>query len=366
MADSTYEIVHQHYATEAEVSVNSKNWFYSQDTKRITVNDAGTYEHFLNTRDMAGTAGKLLKFTDSNEAGDSLLTESSTSITMGSGGNGLVIFDIVNGTNDTSALALLRLSAAGSNNGTFYTAPAAYTDNTFATQRLTIAAAAAMGGINLNPLSATGNIRLFLGTMASNTLFATLGNKGLKLENIILSTDATATIAGLDGALTLSKNDANTRQFYMARFKPVLNAGGSNTTTTFDILSVDTTNTAVTGVTANLLHLAYGGTTIFKIAGTPDGSNNHNHKLIERLAINLSTAPLMPLHIAADQTSLSGICMQTSLDPSNAADANEVRIYLKASKHIVFQYNDGGTTRYKSLDLSGTGVTWAHSTTSPS
>jgi len=39
-------------------------------------------------------------------------------------------------------------------------------------------------------------------------------------------------------------------------------------------------------------------------------------------------------------------------------------IYITAS-HFVIKYNDSGTIRYKSLDLSGTGVTWAHSTTEP-
>lgn len=38
--------------------------------------------------------------------------------------------------------------------------------------------------------------------------------------------------------------------------------------------------------------------------------------------------------------------------------------YFKDNK-IIFQFNDGGTTRYKYLDLSGTGVTWVHTTTAP-
>ncbi len=41
-----------------------------------------------------------------------------------------------------------------------------------------------------------------------------------------------------------------------------------------------------------------------------------------------------------------------------------VRMYMKSDK-IILQYNDGGTTRYKYLDLTGTGVTWVHSTTPP-
>jgi hypothetical protein len=364
MADSTFEIIHQHYDTEAEVSVNSKVWFYSRDTRHLTVNDAGDYEHFLNTRDLAGTAGKLIKFTDSNAAGNSLLTELSTSITMGGSGNGLVLFDITNATNDTSATAMLALHSSGTRTANLYTTPAAYTDNTQATERLTISTVAAMNGINLESINASGRIRFFYGTMAAGTLFATVYNKGLKLENIALSTDATNTVAGIDSVATITKNDSNSRQFYFWKLKPVLNTGGSNASTTLDFLNVDSTNTAVTGLTVNVANFMYGGLSLFKIVGTPDGSNNHNHQLVERLVIN-GSAPEMPLHIAADQTSLAGIAMQTSVDPGNPSDANQMRVYLKASKHFVIQYNDGGTTRYKSLDLTGTGVTWAHSTTSP-
>ncbi len=39
-------------------------------------------------------------------------------------------------------------------------------------------------------------------------------------------------------------------------------------------------------------------------------------------------------------------------------------VYIKGSNFII-KYNDGGTTRYKYLDLSGTGTSWTHSTTEP-
>lgn len=50
--------------------------------------------------------------------------------------------------------------------------------------------------------------------------------------------------------------------------------------------------------------------------------------------------------------------------PSNPATSSEAKVYLKADK-IVFQFNDAGTVRYKYLDLTGTGVTWVHTTTAP-
>lgn len=58
---------------------------------------------------------------------------------------------------------------------------------------------------------------------------------------------------------TLTKNNANTRQFYVAKIRPTLNAGGSNTTTTVNLLEIDTVNTSVTGLTVNLSRWSYGG-----------------------------------------------------------------------------------------------------------
>jgi hypothetical protein len=39
-------------------------------------------------------------------------------------------------------------------------------------------------------------------------------------------------------------------------------------------------------------------------------------------------------------------------------------IYIKGS-YLIVRYDDGGTTRYKYLDLSGTGTGWSHSTSEP-
>lgn len=41
-----------------------------------------------------------------------------------------------------------------------------------------------------------------------------------------------------------------------------------------------------------------------------------------------------------------------------------VKIYFKDDK-LIFVYDDSGTVRYKYLDLTGTGVTWVHTTTAP-
>jgi len=96
----------------------------------------------------------------------------------------------------------------------------------------------------------------------------------------VINTDADGTVSALDAGSTFTKNDTNTRRFPVARVKPTLNFGGSNTNTTVDVLHVDTTNTATTGVTANLLRLAYGGSDrlLFASSGglTQTGADGQN------------------------------------------------------------------------------------------
>ncbi|MBK7885116.1 MAG: hypothetical protein IPJ81_16025 [Chitinophagaceae bacterium] len=54
---------------------------------------------------------------------------------------------------------------------------------------------------------------------------------------------------------------------------------------------------------------------------------------------------------------------QTTAPPS-PANGTECHSYYRNNKYII-QYNDGGTVRYKYLDLTGTGVTWVHTTIAP-
>lgn len=56
--------------------------------------------------------------------------------------------------------------------------------------------------------------------------------------------------------------------------------------------------------------------------------------------------------------------IEKSSTPPDPGPSDRLRIYMKADKFVI-QYNDGGTVRYKYLDLTGTGVTWTHSTTAP-
>lgn len=50
--------------------------------------------------------------------------------------------------------------------------------------------------------------------------------------------------------------------------------------------------------------------------------------------------------------------------PASPPPTDEANMYVR-NNNFVIQFNDGGTVRYKYLDLTGTGVTWVHSTTAP-
>lgn len=63
-----------------------------------------------------------------------------------------------------------------------------------------------------------------------------------------------------------------------------------------------------------------------------------------------------------DKTSLT--FTEQASTPATPADGTECRVYMRTDR-IIFQYNDGGTVRWKYLTLSGTGTTWAHTTSAP-
>ena len=56
--------------------------------------------------------------------------------------------------------------------------------------------------------------------------------------------------------------------------------------------------------------------------------------------------------------------IEIAATPANPVSGQELNIYVKGDK-LIFQFNNAGTVRYKYLDLTGTGVTWVHTTTAP-
>jgi hypothetical protein len=95
----------------------------------------------------------------------------------------------------------------------------------------------------------------------------------LDVAGLTISTDADNTIMAANFTGSLTKNDTNLRTFSGITIKPTINTGASNTNTTFDVLKIDTTNTAVTGVTTNLISASYGGTERLRMgSGSVSGS----------------------------------------------------------------------------------------------
>jgi hypothetical protein len=68
--------------------------------------------------------------------------------------------------------------------------------------------------------------------------------------------------------------------------------------------------------------------------------------------------------VIGDYSSANITFIEDTATPSAPPAGLRCLVYMKADKLVVL-YNDGGTARYKYLDLTGTGVTWAHTTTAP-
>lgn len=58
------------------------------------------------------------------------------------------------------------------------------------------------------------------------------------------------------------------------------------------------------------------------------------------------------------------IAWEQTVSTPTAPDGTRPNFYVRNNKFIM-QFFDGATTRYKYLDLTGTGVTWVHTTTAP-
>lgn len=83
------------------------------------------------------------------------------------------------------------------------------------------------------------------------------------------------------------------------------------------------------------------------------------------LAGGASADPLIELRAEGSASGSTFLRSRTtSRVPDNPSSLDAFHIYLKGNC-LVIQFNDSGTVRYKYLDLTGTGVTWQHSTTSP-
>lgn len=91
------------------------------------------------------------------------------------------------------------------------------------------------------------------------------GGGRLNLRGYNLDTEDSGDVGVLDITTAVSKNDSNTRTFSVTKIQPDINTGVSNANTTLNLLTLDTVNTATTGLTTNLLYAAYGGSQRFVV-----------------------------------------------------------------------------------------------------
>ena len=106
---------------------------------------------------------------------------------------------------------------------------------------------------------------------------------------------------------------------------------------------------------------------------TPDSTSNGTNTYLWADGIYLGSVLSIERHSAESigKDGKSGAYLdghltlrEVSGTPSSPASGTEGRMYIKGDKLIIV-FNDGGTVRYKYLDLTGTGVTWVHTTTAP-
>lgn len=91
---------------------------------------------------------------------------------------------------------------------------------------------------------------------------------------------------------------------------------------------------------------------------------NGQSGLVGYSAANETASGLAPYGVFGHGESQCLALAQRSANPTDPTSTNEIKGYMKGSK-LIFSYNDAGTVRFKYLDMSGTGVTWVHTTTPP-
>lgn len=170
--------------------------------------------------------------------------------------------------------------------------------------------------------------------------------KGITNETNISA--GTSSVYGIDNFVTISGASTALGDLYAQRTTCTLGANPSTNTLTGFLLDVN----ALGDVTADFTNLdvytrASGtvGGTIYGICQRSDGSTPVDYGIHAEDIIKTQSAYEFNDSATADFVPVSG----------------KIFFYTNGSR-IGFSYFDGGTTRYKYLDLSGTGTTWQHST----
>jgi hypothetical protein len=216
-----------------------------------------------------------------------------------------------------------------------------------------------LNGANNLYLRAAGIARLLGGSATTNHLsVSTTGQVGVKNDSPSYDLDVSGTLRATGAA-------------YLTDIRPV-----SDSTTAVQIkrsggtaiVTVDTTNSRV-GINGTP------GAFAFDVTGTANISAMLKAQDVwanASLGVGIQpTDPSWVVDVVGNSRFTGAIKItehlrfsETSTTPSSLSSSAEGVIYVKSDKLIV-AFNDGGTVRYKYLDLTGTGVTWQHTTSAP-
>ena len=278
----------------------------------------------------ADTSGNLLPYATSNtiDLGSTSALwktghfQTSVRVGLGSSTTGGVVFS--NGTN-TNTLTLQAGTTSATGTWTLWTADGSSGDclKTNGSKVLSFGTCATGGSIS----GTTGAlIKFTAATTGGDSILtessgpATITTAGRQsITGLTVNTDATGTVASLTSAATFTKNDTNSRTFDVVRIKPTFNFGGSNTNTTVNLLSIDSTNTAVTGTIFNLINAQYGGATKWSVDST--GAITFATGVRQAFAPSASVASLNFGQIGSDPSApVNGDCVYNT-------GANKFRCY---------------------------------------
>ena len=164
------------------------------------------------------------------------------------------------------------------------------------------------------------------------------------------------------------RHASNNKDLFVASF----NGSGSGTTNNWMKFDFVNSRIQLMDETFSLTTSGYiyGGTTAYALLSTASGAAigyDDSSWSIAPDEIRGTANNILSVKAVSDGTFhiMKSMMIEEIADtPSNPTQSNQSRIYLKGDK-LIIQFNDGGTVRYKYLDLTGTGVTWTHTTSAP-
>lgn len=220
-------------------------------------------------------------------------------------------------------------------------------------------------GLNLAPrmqLTASGTMASVNGMTFVPTIIGDNTGTVTAMNGVSSQASVAAVIAG---TVTSGNYTANLGAFAVTTtavgLKALVAVAGFSTLTTGVGVDVASTNagTFTTMVGLRVTSLA-GGSTVWGMQVGDYQSYHHG-----RMTFGATTAPVygVDLQGTAQDRGVIGLT-EAAATPTNPTASGQCVLYMKGDKFVI-GYLDGATMRYKYLDLTGTGVTWVHTTSAP-